>query len=211
MRRFLSVIAALALAAASLPAPAYAADAANITAFTVENVSSIITEVGGTKIEVSKDADVTFINFELGGHTYSYSIRTCDIAPEVPGCLGLLMAIGFGMDTPYSLETFNGFNQSFPLVTAVRIDSKTLAFGRYVFSAGGLTRNNIAGNMGLVIGAPQAFAAYLKSQVIASNGQGNTNLSLADTANKLRPVKLTSAQVRRLLDDTIVRNNLNLR
>ena len=211
MRRFLSAIAALALAAASLPAPAQSADTANITAFTVENVSSIITEVGGTKIEVNKDADVTFINFELGGHTYSYSIRTCDISPEVPGCLGLLMAIGYGMEPPYSLETFNGFNQVFPLVTAVKIDSKTLAFGRYVFSAGGLTRNNIAANMGLVIGAPQAFASYLKSQVIASGAPGNANLSLAGAATQLRPVKLTRAQVRGLLDDTIVRSNLQLR
>ena len=211
MRRIYSAIAALALAAAILPAPAQAADAADIAAFTVENVSSIITEVGGTKIEINKDGDVTFINFELGGQTYSYSIRTCDIAPEVPGCLGLLMAIGFSMESPYALETFNGFNQSFPLVTAVRIDSKTLAFGRYVFSAGGLTRNNIAANMGLVIGAPQAFAAYLKSQVIASRTPGNANLSLPDGVTGMRPVKLTPAQVRGLLDDNIVRNNLHLR
>lgn len=211
MRRFLFAIAALALVAAGLPAPAQSADTADISAFTVENVSSIITEVGGTKIEVNKDADVTFINFELGGQTYSYSIRTCDVSPKVPGCLGLLMAIGFSMETPHSLETFNGFNQSFPLVTAVRVDSKTLAFGRYVFSAGGLTRNNIAGNMGLVIGAPQAFAAYLKSQVVASRTQGNANLSLADGVTGMRPVKLTRAQVRGLLDDNIVRNNLHLR
>ena len=164
MRFLTAAIAAGAIAASAIAGPATAAD---LTTFTPENVKAIVADAGGTNITQESADGTTFINFEMGGLPFSYSIRLCD-PKGAGGCVGLLMAIGFQTEEDYSLSLLNSFNRNVPIATVVQVDAKTIAFGRFVVSAGGISSENVKANMALVMIAPELFARHLKSQVVAS-------------------------------------------
>lgn len=207
MRNFTAAVAAFVFGVAALSSLALpqAARAETITDFTPENVSAILTEVGATNIKPGLQDGVTFINFELGGLPYSYSIRLCNVAAELgPGCLGLLMAIGFEMPDKISLEIFNSFNRKWPLATSVKIDDKTMALGRFMFSPGGVSRENLKANIALLTGAPEAFRTHLSSQVVASLQQGQPQFTRVSTGGALRPIRLSPKDIAHLMDDRAV-------
>lgn len=204
MRFLTAAFAAVAIAASAIAGPAMAAD---LTTFTPENVKAIVTEAGGTNVTQEASDGVTFINFEMGGLPYSYSIRLCD-PKGAGGCVGLLMAIGFEMEQGYTLDTLNSFNRNVPLATVVQIDSKTIAFGRFVVSLGGISAENIKANMALVSIAPELFARHLKSQVVASADPAASGKTLpvnmptptAPKAIRLTPNAVTSIMEEDTLD-----------
>lgn len=195
--RILSALAAV-LMFLSLPAGASAAD---LTVFTADEVMAIVTASGGTNVE-RKDVDgQTIVIFDLGGKRYVFSLDLCQ-KEDTSKCLGLLMAVGFKASEIETLEMLNNFNKSVGFLTAVKLDSGTIAFGRFVVSVGGITRENVAANLALLTLAQEVYVAFAKSQVVASSGAGGqVLLSQPNTPPALQPVALTPEQVKSMVDD----------
>jgi hypothetical protein len=211
MRIFAAAAAALvagvaAMSSLALPQPANAAAVvADITEFTPENVTSMLGEIGATNIKQEKQDGIVVLSFELGGLPYAYSIQLCNVSAELgSGCLGLLMAIGFEMPEKYNAEIFNSFNKKYPMATSVRIDDKTMALGRFMFSLGGLSRDNLKANMAVMTGAPEAFRTHLRSQLTVSLEQGRPQFTRVSMGQLLRPVRLSARDVAHLMDDRAV-------
>jgi hypothetical protein len=185
---------------AATTAMALTASAAPITTFTSENVKAIVTAAGGTNIKTESTDGVPYVNFDYQGLKYSASIRFCDKG-TTKNCQGLLLAIGFEADPADTLETINSFNYGLPMVTAVKPDANTLAFGRFVTSIGGIQDSNVAANLGMLVASPSIYAEFRKTQVVASTGAGATVMlsQNAGPAPALKPVQLTPEQLTGLM------------
>jgi hypothetical protein len=176
--RILTALAAGAIAAFAISAPA---TAATITTFTPEVVKTIVTEAGGTNITQETAEGISFTSFELGGIPFTYSIQGCD--PKA-GCVALVMVAAFETEVDYNLNTINGFNLKVPFATVVKIKANQIAFGRFLVSIGGITTDNIKANMGFHMLAPELFSRHAASEVVASID--------ATTAGKTMPVAVTA-------------------
>ena len=176
------------------------ASAAPLASFTNDNVQAFLKKAGATDIESESSAGVQFVHFSYKGLKYSSSIRFCDEG-TTKNCSGLLLAVGFESEAADTLETLNAFNYGFPIATAVKPDSKTLMFGRFVTSLGTVEEGNIAANLGILIATPQAYGEFRKTQVVASSGAGSTVLlaQSAAPATALKPLKLTADQVNSMM------------
>jgi len=210
MRFFTAAVAALAFGAAAALSPVSIqpaqAQSALLNDFTAENVSAVLTELGATNIKTSQNDGITFLNFELGGLPQSYSIRLCNLSAELgPGCLGLLMAIGFETPDKINLDVFNSFNRKWPLATSVKIDDKTMALGRFIFSPGGVSRENLKANIALLMGAPEAFNTHLKSQLVASLELSQPTFTHIGTGGAFRSIRLSPQQLVQFMDDKAVK------
>jgi hypothetical protein len=187
----------------SLPAPALAA---NINVFTAQEVVAILNEAGATDVQRDDGDGISFISFKLGDQPYSFSLRLCD-KTDRSRCGGLLMAAAYRMSPQHNVELFNSFNRSVPFLTAVKLDSSVMAFGRFVISLGGVTRENVKANIDFLRLAPELFLSFEKSQVIASVDAGAAQLSQATAAPiKPEPVALTRAEMARLMDEALLAN-----
>lgn len=198
--RYLAAIAATALLG-------FQAHAATIDTFNLNTASAILAASGGKNIKSEVIDNTTFINFDLDGLTYSTSLRLCS-DDKSKGCLGFLLAVAFEADGTDTLDIVNQFNANAPWETAVKVDSKTIAFGRFVLAAGGIEPANVAGNLELLKLAPELYFKFKKQSVVASNGPGNTAvLSMPMGANgqniTMRPVKLNAVQLRALMNDSM--------
>jgi hypothetical protein len=117
------------------------------------------------------------------------------------------MAAAYRMSPQHNVELFNSFNRSVPFLTAVKLDSSVMAFGRFVISLGGVTRENVKANIDFLRLAPELFLSFEKSQVIASVDAGAAQLSQATAAPiKPEPVALTRAEMARLMDEALLAN-----
>jgi hypothetical protein len=209
MRNLTVALAAGAIAVSAIAAPATAAD---ITTFTSENVKAIIAEAGGTNISQETIEGTSFTRFEMGGMPFTYSTHLCD--KKTGACIGLMMAIGFQMETTYSLSTINGFNKTIPFATAVQIDANKIGFGRFITSAGGIGTDNVKTNMGLHMIAPQLFMEYVKSEVVASADPAAAGkiapVSMSTETPTASKAVLLSARDMNLIADKDVLNKLKL-
>jgi hypothetical protein len=187
----------------SLPAPGLAAD---IKLFTAQEVVAILNEAGATDVQRDDGEGVSFISFKFGDQPYSFSLRLCD-KNDRGRCGGLLMAAAYRMSPQHNVELFNSFNRSVPFLTAVKLDSGVMAFGRFVIALGGVSRDNVKANIDFLRLAPELFLSFEKSQVIASAGTGAAQLSQVDAGPaKLVPVALTRAEAARLMDEALLAN-----
>ena len=199
--RFIASFVAPVVAMSLLAAPAMSA---TITTFTPDNVKAIVAAAGGTKIEQKVIDDVDYVMFDYNGLSYAASTRFCDAGTK-KNCAGLMLSIAFQSDSSETLELINTFHQSAPLATAVKLKGNLIAFGRFVLATGGISDVNVAGNLGLLVAAPQLFAKFKGSQVVASNGVGSTVL-LSQPGNavpELKNVKMTDKELTSLFDNTI--------
>lgn len=176
------------------------ASAAPITSFTGDNVKAMLTDAGATNIKSETNAGVPFVNFEYQGLKYSASIRFCEKG-TTKNCQGLLFAIGFEADAADTLDTINAFNFGLPMVTAVKPDASTLAFGRFVTSIGGIQDSNVAANLGMLVATPQIYSDFRKTQVVASSGAGATVMLSqgSSPAPALKSKELTAEQISGLM------------
>lgn len=171
------------------------ASAAQMTSFTTGNVSAIMQATGATNIAAGTDSGVPFVDFDYKGVSFRATMRLCDEGTTT-NCEGVLFAAAFESDAADTLDVVNGFNAGFPILTAAKPDSKTLAFTRFVLATGGIQDVNVAGNFGLLVAAPSMYAEFRKSQVVAMNGVGGVALLSQPTgpAPALKPVRLSAEQ-----------------
>lgn len=187
------------------------ASAAQITTFTNANVSSIMQQAGATNLTSGKDGNVSFVDFDYKGVSFRATLRLCDEGSS-NNCEGVLFATAFESDAADSLDIVNGFNAAFPIMSASKPDSKTLAFTRFVLASGGIQDVNVAGNFGLLIAAPGIYSEFRKSQVVAMNGAGGVVQLSQPTgaAPALKPVKLTTQQWSRVMPQEPSKASLQL-
>ncbi|MEQ1752811.1 MAG: hypothetical protein ABL973_01615 [Micropepsaceae bacterium] len=196
--RYLAAVAAIALLGVQ-------ANAATFDTFTESKATAILSAAGGANVKTEVIEGTTFISFDMDGLTYSSSLRLCD-KDKTKGCLGLLLAVAFEADGTDSLEVINRFNTGAPFETAVKVDEKTIAFGRFVLASGGIEPANVAANLAVLKAAPSIYFELKKSQIVASNGPGGSTTMLSQNARQigpLRPVRLNQAQLRILMNDAM--------
>jgi hypothetical protein len=168
--RTLMMAASLALAATA-NAEAQEFSATPIKYFTPENVSAVVTKLGGQNVTTAKGENGTIVRFEANGASYTSVIVACK---GQPGCLGLLLGIPVSLEGngSFSQDAVNGFNATIPFGKAVRApDGKSVILYRYVIADGGIMEANLGTNIAVFSVLPSVFAKYLSQQVIASAGQ----------------------------------------
>jgi hypothetical protein len=205
MLRFAAAVAAFFVTAAAgfgVASPAMA-QSAPVQNFTVENVSAIIQEIGGTELAVSKDGSLTHVAFKLEGEPVVFTIGLCDIDKRQPGCMGLTMLFFFDLEPGHTLEAINEFNVNFGLTMAMRVDNKVLAFGRFVLAHGGITSGNVKSNYAMLAEAPGAFANMMKGKQVASvdPARPSASLSVAPAPQAARRVAPSAEQLRALMKE----------
>lgn len=161
-----SLVAAVAVYASASVASA----AGTIDLFTVDKVSSLLTAWGAGNVTTGKTPDGTrdLVRFDSGGATYTAVLTACP--KDKVGCYGLY--VGIGVESPsgsFTLQTINDFNSVLPFGKAVRTqDGKVALLFRYIISDGGITEDNLRGNIGVLTDMPETFNKYLQSATIAS-------------------------------------------
>lgn len=160
------------LALAALTAGAAAQDFSDkpIKYFTPENVSAVVTKLGGQNVTTAKSENGAVVRFEANGATYTSVIVACK---GQPGCLGLLLGIPVSLQGgTFSQDAVNGFNAAVPFGKAVRAnDGKSVVLYRYIIADGGILEANLGTNIAVFSILPSVFAKYLSQQVIASADQ----------------------------------------
>jgi hypothetical protein len=194
-----------AVAALAVSAIAPSAMAANVVSFTAENVKAMVTEAGGSNVTSQTAQGITFVNFDLNGLPFTYSLQLCDPKGKT-GCAGILMAIGVALDQPYGLETLNSFNRDIPLVTVVQLDAKTVAFGRFAVSLGGMSSENFKANMQMVAVGPELFVRHLKGQVVAGAGTAGQAVPVSAAPEAApKAIRLSPQAMSRLVDEDLLK------
>lgn len=200
--RLVTTVAAFSLAVFAI---ASSAMAASVASFTADNVKTMVTEAGGSNVTSQTAEGITFVNFDLNGLPFTYSLQLCDPKGKA-GCAGILMAIGVALDQPYGLETLNSFNRDIPLVTVVQLDAKTVAFGRFAVSLGGMSSENFKANMQMVAVGPELFVRHLKGQVVASTGTEGQAVPVSATPEAApKAIRLSPQAMSRLVDEDLLK------
>lgn len=200
MRIVSAAAAALLFVSSSFPAVA-----ADISLLTVEEIEAIVGEAGGTEVERAEAGGATFVRAKFQDQPYAFALLLCD-KDDKTKCAGVLMSTAFKLSEHHNADLFNDFNKAVPFITAVKLNSELMAFGRFAVSLGGVTRENLKANLSFLSVAPQIFVEWEKRRVIASTGTGAAT-TLAQTAapsTKLEPVELTGEQVTGLMEQALL-------
>jgi hypothetical protein len=138
--------------------------------FTPENVTAIVTKLGGQNVNAAKTDNGTVVRFDANGATYTSLITACK---GQPGCLGLLLGIPVSLEGgTFSQDAVNSFNAAIPFGKAARTnDGKTVILYRYVIADGGILEANLGTNIAVFSVLPTVFAKHLSQQVVASVDQ----------------------------------------
>ena len=175
--------------------PKIANPSAIVDTLTPEAVQSLVAEMGGKDVQIRDLEGNKVITFVDGNIPYQFAVGGCDITPGK--CFSLVMLVfadmgasGITTDMINSRNLDNFFN------TAVKVDDKVIAFGRGVLLAGGVTRRNLAWNVGVYAGQVGEGIRHFSSQVVASRAlPGMTqNLSFSENSS-LRVVRPTPEQL----------------
>jgi hypothetical protein len=174
---------------ATTPARAAEAADANYTAITADLISGLVTELGGTEVQIHDQGKEKIITFKNGDTPFNLGVALCETRPN--GCIALIMAVGFDPgNTHYPVELFNSFNKENPFVSTFQIDGNKFAVTRMVLVDGGVTRKNLAVNIATFAAAPGELMTYLNSQLVAGYQSGGAFQRAGFSSGFARPVRL---------------------
>lgn len=180
------------------PSPARAAETTagseQLASITAELVSKVVTELGGTEVQIHNEGSEKIVTFKDGDTPFNFGIGLCEVRP--PGCLALTMIVGFDPGaTHYPVELFNTFNQQNPFVSTFQIDGNKFAVARMVLIDGGVTRKNLDVNIANFAVAPGELMKYLNSQLVAGYQADGSFQRASFGGGFARPVRLNPRQV----------------
>lgn len=152
---------------------ATAADAKIITEFTVQNLTEILTEMGGTEITpVTDPSGTTTVVVKFQGEPTSFTMIGCTAGQT---CRDLQMWILFEADADrYTADFANGFNGTWLDVTAYARKDKSLMLRSLLISNGGLTREHIIETFKLLLNAPNLLVEYVQARGQIAMKPGDT-------------------------------------
>jgi hypothetical protein len=167
--------------------PAISSPASVIDTVTLANVSGIVTELGATQIEQRTAEGKSAVTFVDGGIPYSMAISACDVRPGK--CVALIMLVFLDTGTNnIGVDAVNGRNKDSFLATAIKVDDKTLAFGRAVLIDSGVTRKNLAMNIAVFASVIGDSIKFFNSQLVAGYQAGSGIQRVSYGSGTLRPV-----------------------
>jgi hypothetical protein len=208
MRKVLfgAVLAAVAL---SNVAPTSAAEAGDITGLTkpgsvidsvsTDNISEILREMGAQQIEVHDAGKMKVVTFVESNVPYNLGITLCDIRPGK--CVGLVLIVAMDTGTlKFPLELINSHNKDNIFAAVTQIDSKKIGIGHALLIDSGVTKKNLAMNIGTFAISVQEAMKYLASQFVASNEKGGATPfeQVKFEPEALHPVPLSPEDITRL-------------
>lgn len=201
---------ALAAAAALNFGPALAADDANeppitspsqmIDGVTVENVSELAKELGGQNIEMREFNGRKTVIMMDGEVPYNLGLAICDMRPGKCVILLAFVLMDFG-DANYPLEVVNSLNRDGWFLTMAKTGEKNImSFGRAIIVDGGVTKKNLAMNIGAFVGAFRETMKALKTQLVAGVYPGGAQLKAQMIEPTVRPVVPQPEEAARIMD-----------
>jgi hypothetical protein len=197
------------LAVASLAAmPAFAAEPPEppitnptqvIDNATVDNMKELLTELGAQQIEVQEGQGMTFLRFRDGDVPYNVGITLCNVRPGKCLAITFMVIVDPGA-TAYSLEALNAFNRDSLFVTLVKLDGNKFGAGRILLIDGGVTKKNLAINLGSFALTFRAALQYLSGQVVAGFEPPRGHIQRLDYRAPPRAVRATPQELVRLMN-----------
>jgi len=161
---------------------------------TAEAVGSLVAELGGKEVEIRDLEGGKVVIFVDAGIPYQLSVAGCE---SIPGkCISLVMLVfvetgASGITT----DMVNSGNLEEFFITSLKVDDKTMAFGRGLLVAGGVTRRNLAMNIGVYANRTGEALKHFASKVVASNALPGAPQNLSMGAGKINAVRPTDEQL----------------
>ncbi len=161
---------------------------------TAEEVGSLVTELGGKEVQIRDLEGGKVVIFVDAGIPYQLSVTGCE---SIPGkCISLVMLVfvetgASGITT----DMVNSRNLEEFFVTSLKVDEKTMAFGRGLLVAGGVTRRNLAMNIGVYANRTGDALRHFASKVVASSALPGAPQNLSMGAGKINAVRPTDEQL----------------
>lgn len=157
-----------------------------ITRVTPENVSEIIREIGGKKIEVSEADGKKSLTFMDGNTIYNVGFALClKNKPDDCSALSLLVLIENG---GYAYESLNTFNKDTMFLTLFKDEKNTIGIARVELVEGGMTKKNLALAIIWFVTEFRETMKKLEAQVTAGQQIPGAFRTATDPAAALRPV-----------------------
>ena len=213
--RFTNAALAIALASTlAMPARAEPAEppisnpAQIVDTLTTADVTALLTELGAQKIQVLEDtAKSKRVVFFDGDVPYNVGIDLCDVRPGK--CIAMVLLIIADGGSAYPYEAINKANEDNLFVTAVKGANGKLAFARVNLIDGGVTKKNLAINIGSFALTFRQVLTALQTNVVASANTPNAYLS-STRPTHLRPL-IATAQDFEALKAALPKNTMSLR
>ena len=204
------------LLALTLAAPALAADAKQISDATkvldntdTTTIASIVTEMGAGKVQSKDDATHHVVYFADGEFPFIVSVSGCDNGK----CFAFVpMAIADTSPMTLTLDQINKINKETPFISVIQLDGNKIGFAHVVVMDGGVTRQNIAANIGgfavVVEGVFKKMANPLTSSLTAPSG--TPQAANAMMAVHFRPVAPDPQQLQAIADQLTAQHRATL-
>ncbi|MEQ1863224.1 MAG: hypothetical protein ABL996_01085 [Micropepsaceae bacterium] len=150
---------------------------------TPEILIETLRDIGASRVETSTSPEGTkVVTFWDSDFPYNIVIAGCGLRPGKCITIGLFVRVEAGA-TNYPLETINAHNSKSYFVSAARLSDTQFCIARAAVIDGGVTKLNLAVNLGSFVGAVQNSLQFLAQQTIASADQrGTVQLMAAKTA-----------------------------
>ena len=203
MRSLSTTAATLALLLAIPAANAEPAKLANPTQIVdeivAENVSALVTEIGGQQVEVRGSDGKKSVIFRDGGIPYVLTPTAC--VQTLGKCVGLSMIVLVdNSKSAFSLETLDTANRENGLLSFFREGNDKFVVGRIAVVDGGVTKKNLANEIALFVVSFQEAMKKMSSQTIASVNRPNPYLSATVGGGLPQPILISPEYAARLTE-----------
>lgn len=198
------VLVSAAFAAVSLLSPAGAAPQAGgpslsnpkaiVDTVSAEAIQALVTEMGAKDAQVREGDAGKVVTFSDGSMPYVFGIAGCDVKPGKCMTLVMLAFVDMGA-SGITNDMINTRNSDSFFATSVKIDDKTIAFGRGVLVDGGVTRENLSLNIAIYASLVRDGIKHFSSQVVASRNMPGTVQNLSWGQAQVRPILPTPQQL----------------
>lgn len=153
-----------------------------LPAFTVTNVSDVLTEMGATGVTSGTIQGLPYINFSDRGLSYMLVLTVCDAAKS--NCKGIRGVILFE-PANYSHQTINNFNKGYAFGKAYITDQGGLMSERYFIADKGIPKQNVVSEIANFVGMTPKLLEFIKNAGVVASVQGQTRtLSYRPSAAK---------------------------
>ena len=197
------LIAALSFATASI-APVAAAEPAvptlpnatmMVDSITQEFLVETLRDLGVARVDPIKSQDGTKgVTFWDNDFPYNVVVGGCNFRPGKCVYIGMFVRVDAGAAN-YPLETINAHNRRSYFVGAARLSDTHYGIGRAAVIDGGVTKLNVAMNLGSFVGNVRDSMQFLSQQSIASSGKDGTVLRAAAKSALPRIVPATQEDI----------------
>jgi hypothetical protein len=168
----------------------------------VTTLGKLIAEIGGQKVETRESGDKKYVTFFNGEQPYVAMVTLCDIKPGK--CLAVLqLALIDTSPLTVSLDQLNKINGDNVYLTGFKLDGNKMGFGHVLIVDGGVTRQNLASNVGGFVGTFEDTMKKLANPVTSSLQPGQAATAVAATNVQFHPIQADPRHISYLADQLL--------